>query len=286
MTGRPTAPPEREGDVHADKCPTGRSPTPLRGNNRYPTRLSYSLLPIMAVNHEARILIVDDDPQLRSLLLLVLEGEGYPVTLASDAPSAVTEVEKGQTDLVVLDVSLGVDDGRMVLARIREMGDLPVILISGKGDTADRVLGLRLGADDFLPKPFSPVELVARVETVLRRSQGRAPATATPTAAPAATGAPGDGLWVDEVTREVRVDGESIELTAKEFDLLAFLVKSPRQVFSRGQLLEHVWSSRSEWQDEATVTEHVRRVRHKIELDSAKPRWITTVRGVGYRFEP
>jgi two-component system phosphate regulon response regulator PhoB len=237
----------------------------------------------MAVTRDARILVVDDDPQLRSLLLLVLEGEGYPVTLVSDAPGAVAEVEKGNVDIVVLDVSLGVDDGRMVLARIREMGDLPVILISGKGDTADRVLGLRLGADDFLPKPFSPVELVARVETVLRRSQGRAAPAA---AAPADGGDPAHGLRVNEVTREVTIDGGSIELTAKEFDLLAFLARSPRQVFSRGQLLEHVWSSRSEWQDEATVTEHVRRVRHKIEPDPGRPRWITTVRGVGYRFEP
>ena len=237
----------------------------------------------MAVNHDARILVVDDDPQLRSLLLLVLEGEGYPVTLASDAPSAVAEVEKGNTDLVVLDVSLGVDDGRMVLARIRESGDLPVILISGKGDTADRVLGLRLGADDFLPKPFSPVELVARVETILRRSRAHRTAAPPP---PSEPGQAADGLKVDEVTREVTIDGVPVELTAKEFDLLAFLARSPRQVFSRGQLLEHVWSSRSEWQDEATVTEHVRRVRHKIEPDPAKPRWITTVRGVGYRFEP
>jgi DNA-binding response OmpR family regulator len=237
----------------------------------------------MADNREARILVVDDDPQLRSLLLLVLEGEGYPVTLASDAPSAVAEVEKGTTDLVVLDVSLGVDDGRMVLARIRESGDLPVILISGKGDTADRVLGLRLGADDFLPKPFSPVELVARVETILRRSRAQRPAA--PSSA-ADDGQPDHGLRVNEVTREVTIDGQPVDLTAKEFDLLAFLARSPRQVFSRGQLLEHVWSSRSEWQDEATVTEHVRRVRHKIEPDPAKPRWITTVRGVGYRFEP
>ena len=241
----------------------------------YPSALT------MAVNREARILVVDDDPQLRSLLQVVLEGEGFPVTMVSDAASAVDQVEGGQIDLVVLDVSLGVDDGRLVLARIREMGDLPVILISGKGDTADRVLGLRLGADDFLAKPFSPVELVARVETVLRRSNsvGRpAPAPTPPEAV--------DGLRIDEATREVRLEGEPIELTAKEFDLLAFLVRSPRQVFSRGQLLEHVWSSRSEWQDEATVTEHVRRVRHKIESDPAKPRWITTVRGVGYRFEP
>jgi two-component system phosphate regulon response regulator PhoB len=232
----------------------------------------------MAGDRDAQILVVDDDPQLRSLLLLVLEGEGYPVTAVPDAAGAVAEVEKGRTDLVVLDVSLGVDDGRMVLARIREMGDLPVILISGKGDTADRVLGLRLGADDFLTKPFSPVELVARVETVLRRSSRRAPAPGIATEACA--------LVVDEVTREVALDGRPIELTAKEFDLLAFLARSPRQVFSRGQLLEHVWASRSEWQDEATVTEHVRRVRHKIEPDPAQPRWITTVRGVGYRFEP
>jgi two-component system phosphate regulon response regulator PhoB len=236
----------------------------------------------MAVNRDAHILVVDDDPQLRSLLLLVLEGEGYPVTAVADAPSAVAEVEKGSTDLVVLDISLGVDDGRMVLAQIREMGDLPVILISGKGDTADRVLGLRLGADDFLPKPFSPVELVARVETVLRRSRSGSLGTAALPVEPPSV----DGLRVDEVTREVTIDGQPIDLTAKEFDLLAFLTRSPRQVFSRGQLLEHVWSSRSEWQDEATVTEHVRRVRHKIEPDPAKPRWITTVRGVGYRFEP
>lgn len=234
---------------------------------------------------DSRILVVDDDPQLRSLLLLVLEGEGYSVTLVSDATSAISEVERAATDLVILDVSLGVEDGRMVLARIREMGDLPVIMISGKGDTADRVLGLRLGADDFLAKPFSPVELVARVETVLRRSGPRT--GAVPVVDPLAV--EGNGatrLQVDETTREVTIDGRPIELTAKEFDLLAFLARSPRQVFSRGQLLEHVWSSRSEWQDEATVTEHVRRVRHKIEPDPGKPRWITTVRGVGYRFEP
>ena len=238
----------------------------------------------MAVTRDARILVVDDDPQLRSLLLLVLEGEGYKVILASDAPSAVKEIEAATADLVVLDVSLGADDGRMVLARIRDLGYLPVILISVKGDTADRVLGLRLVADDFLSKPFSPVELVARVETVLRRSAVRAPAP-VPEAPPADLENP-SGLQVNEVTREVTVEGTPVELTAKEFDLLAFLIRSPRQVFSRGQLLEHVWSSRSEWQDEATVTEHVRRVRHKIEPDPAKPRWITTVRGVGYRFEP
>ena len=234
----------------------------------------------MVERRDVRILVVDDDEQLAALLVLVLEGEGYPVTVARDAESAIGEVKRASTDLVVLDISLGADDGRIVLSQIRELGDLPVILISGKGDTADRVLGLRLGADDYLSKPFSPVELVARVESVLRRV-GRA----KPAPPPAAV-VVNIGLHLDERTREVRVDGSPVDLTAKEFDLLAFLVRSPRQVFSRGQLLEHVWSSRSEWQDEATVTEHVRRVRHKVEKDPEHPKLITTVRGVGYRYEP
>jgi len=236
----------------------------------------------MVERRDARILVVDDDQQLTALLVLVLEGEGYPVTVASDAAGVIAEVKRGATDLVVLDISLGVDDGRMVLSQIRELGELPVILISGKTDTADRVLGLRLGADDYLPKPFSPVELVARVESVLRRVNRGQAADQTD----ATTGGSVDGVVLDQRTREVRVDGVLVELTAKEFDLLAFLIGSPRQVFSRGQLLEHVWSSRSEWQDEATVTEHVRRIRHKVEKDPEHPRWIMTVRGVGYRYEP
>jgi len=234
----------------------------------------------MPPSKNTRILVVDDDDELSSLLKLVLEGEGFSVLVAADAKGAIEVVDAEAPNLVVLDITLGRDDGRLVLAKIREMGELPVIFISGKGDTADRVLGLRLGADDYLPKPFSPVELVARIETVLRR--------AVPKVDPVSPGGStvADGLVLNELTREVVVEGQGIELTAKEFDLLAFLIRSPRQVFSRGQLLEHVWSSRSEWQDEATVTEHVRRVRHKVERDPEKPRWITTVRGVGYRFEP
>lgn len=234
----------------------------------------------MATTTNNRILVVDDDQELSSLLQLVLEGEGYEVSVAADAEGAIAKVDSELPDLVVLDITLGRDDGRIVLAKIREKGELPVIFISGKGDTADRVLGLRLGADDYIPKPFSPVELVARIESVLRR--------AVPKVDPVNPGGSqvSDGLVLNELTREVIIDGRAIELTAKEFDLLAFLIRSPRQVFSRGQLLEHVWSSRSEWQDEATVTEHVRRVRHKVEKDPEKPRWITTVRGVGYRFEP
>src|ERR1700677_1547733 len=170
----------------------------------------------MVERRDARILVVDDDEQLAALLVLVLEGEGYPVTVASDAAGAIAEVKRGATDLVVLDISLGADDGRMVLSQIRELGELPVILISGKGDTADRVLGLRLGADDFISKPFSPVELVARVESVLRRTRRVGPAREDDPTEKA-------GLQIDPRTREVRVDGRGIELTAKEFDLLAFL---------------------------------------------------------------
>ncbi|HVA75113.1 MAG TPA: response regulator transcription factor [Acidimicrobiales bacterium] len=234
----------------------------------------------MAATGNNRILVVDDDQELSSLLKLVLEGEGYSVSVASDAEGAISKVDSESPDLVVLDITLGRDDGRIVLAKIREKGELPVIFISGKGDTADRVLGLRLGADDYIAKPFSPVELVARIESVLRRAVPRVDPV------PAGGSEVADGLVLNELTREVVVEGRGVELTAKEFDLLAFLIRSPRQVFSRGQLLEHVWSSRSEWQDEATVTEHVRRVRHKVEKDPEKPRWITTVRGVGYRFEP
>jgi DNA-binding response OmpR family regulator len=238
----------------------------------------------MVTPQDARILVVDDEEQLRSLLVLVLEGDGYRVVEARDATEAIAEVERGSVDLVVLDIALGEDDGRLVLGKIREMGDLPVIFISGYKETEDRVLGLRLGADDYLPKPFSPVELVARVQSVLRRSGGgRSSGAATQDGAAEDSS---KGLKVNELTREVRVDGQPVVLTAKEFDLLAFLVRSPRQVFSRGQLLEHVWASRPEWQDEATVTEHVRRVRHKVEHDPEHPRWITTVRGVGYRYEP
>lgn len=228
----------------------------------------------------ARILVVDDDEQLTALLSVVLEGEGYQVVIARDGATALTHVQGGEFRLVVLDIDLGQDDGRVVLSDIRKLGNFPVIFISGHADPAERILGLRMGADDFLAKPFSPMELAARVASVLRRTQ------AAGTLEQAASTAPSDGLVIDERTRDVLVGGVKAELTAKEFDLLAFLARSPRQVFSRSQLLQQVWASQPGWQDEATVTEHVRRIRHKVEPDPEKPRWVTTVRGVGYRFEP
>ena len=154
---------------------------------------------------------------------------------------------------------------------------MPVILLSALGDEGERVVGLKLGADDYVTKPFSPAEIVARVATVLRR--GRA-VEATESRLDF------DGLALDPASREVTVDGKVVETTFKEFDLLLFLATSPRQVFSREQILDHVWDSSSEWQDPATVTEHVRRIRRRIEADPDTPRWILTVRGAGYRFEP
>jgi two-component system, OmpR family, phosphate regulon response regulator PhoB len=237
----------------------------------------------------SRILVIDDDPQVGALLRRVLSADGYDVEVLADAPADVADLHRHH-DLVLLDVVLPSEDGRDTLARIRKASpELPVIMLTGAGEETDRIVGLKLGADDYVTKPFSTGELAARIESVLRRTTRSAPAPADGAAPAAATNAGrldfGD-LIIDPATRDVIVNGEPVELTAKEFDLLHFLARSPRQVFSREQLLAQVWSSSSAWQDDATVTEHVRRVRRRIEVDPLDPRWIRTVRGVGYRFEP
>jgi DNA-binding response OmpR family regulator len=220
---------------------------------------------------------VEDDESMRGLLGRLLQSEGYEVTAVGDSRQAYSAVACDEPDIVVLDIVLGDEDGRDLLNELRRLSDVPVVFVSGLGHEIDRIAGLKLGADDYVVKPFSPGELVARVESVLRRSR---PTHANPEQLRFGP------LHIDPCTREVHVAGRSVDLTAKEFDLLAFLAASPRQVFSRGQLLDHVWSSSSDWQDEATVTEHVRRVRRKIEADADRPEWIITIRGVGYRFEP
>ncbi len=232
-------------------------------------------------SRRGRLLVIDDEPEILGLLKAVLEADGYAVDEASDDDSARNALDSARYDLVVLDVMLGATDGRDLLTEIRRSSDVPIILLTAKGHETDRIVGLKLGADDYVVKPFSPGELAARVASVLRR-------TRTGSAAASAAGATleFDGLLIDLTRHELHVEGRAIELTAKEFDLLAFLARAPRQVFSREQLLEHVWNSRVTWQDPATVTEHVRRIRHKIERDPDQPRWITTVRGVGYRFVP
>ena len=221
-----------------------------------------------------RVLVVDDEPTVRDVVARYLERDGYVVKEVGDGDEVAAAIESFRPDLVVLDVML---PGRSGLDVLRELGDrVPVILLTARTDETDRVLGLELGADDYVVKPFSPRELVARVRSVLRRS-GAPTGTAVLTF---------DDLTIDLAAREVRVGGDVIALTAKEFDVLAHLASHPRQVFSRAQLLVAVWDSSPDYQDPATVTVHVRRVRNKIERDPEQPRWIATVWGVGYRFEP
>lgn len=231
----------------------------------------------------AFVLVIDDDPQVRTLLARLLRQDGYETVEAGDAATALREVEQRTPDLVLLDVVMPQVDGIDLLTEIRSRSAVPVIMLTALGDEADRILGLRSGADDYMVKPFSPGELSARIESVLRRAQ--MPAVGAPHNAGAAL-LHFDALEIDTRTRDVRVTGELVSLTAREFDLLSFLASSPRQVFDRKQLLTQVWQSSADWQDPATVTEHVRRIRRKIESDPDKPRWVTTVRGVGYRFEP
>jgi DNA-binding response OmpR family regulator len=234
------------------------------------------ILPMTSPSAE-QILVVDDEPMVREVVVAYLEREGFSVDEATTGAAALKRIGESPPDLVVLDVMLPELDGFSVLTELRRSGDIPVILLTARTEETDRVLGLELGADDYVVKPFSPRELVARVRSVLRRA-------APPTASPEIRDF--DGLVIDEQAREVSIDGNPIEMTPKEFDLIAFLARSPRQVFSRGQLLEQVWDSSADWQDPSTVTVHVRRLRRKMEKDPEQPRWITTVWGVGYRFEP
>ena len=226
-----------------------------------------------------RVLLVDDDEELRDLVREVLVEYGYEVVECADGRRALELVDADPPALVVLDLGLPGLGGLDVLREIRETSNLPVIVLTGRGNEADRVVGLELGADDYVVKPFSPRELVARVRSVLRRSHQ----SPTPLHHPVLSF---DRLEIDVQCRDVRIDGDPVELTAKEFDLLAFLASSPRQVFTREQLLRQVWSSDAEWQDPRTIAEHVHRLRRKIEPDPAAPRWIETLRGAGYRFTP
>jgi DNA-binding response OmpR family regulator len=220
------------------------------------------------------ILVVDDEPIVREVVVSYLRREGYRTLEAGDGELAKTLVEREQPDLVVLDLMLPGTDGLSVCRWIRTRGSLPVIMLTARGEEADRIVGLELGADDYVTKPFSPRELAARVRTVLRR------ASAAPDAAELLTF---EDLELDAGAREVRQAGKPLRLTAKEFDLLWFLASHPRRVFSRDQLMQRVWGYSSAL-DTGTVTVHVRRLREKIEADASQPRRLETVWGVGYRF--
>lgn len=217
-----------------------------------------------------------------------LELDGFIVLLREDGASALAAIEADPPDLVILDVGLPDMDGFELLRAIRRGSEVPVVMLTARDEELDKVLGLELGADDYVPKPFSARELSARVRSVLRRS-ARAATPAAVVEEPAT--ALGDrvvhgDLVVDLAAREVRRGSRLVETTRREFDVLAALVAAPRRVFSREQLLRAAWDSSSDWQLPSTVTEHVRRLRIKLEDDADQPQLIQTVRGVGYRFVP
>jgi DNA-binding response OmpR family regulator len=222
------------------------------------------------------ILVVDDDPTVSDVVRRYLERAGYAVTLSADGNDALAAYERHRPDLVVLDLMLPGIDGLEVCRRLRSSATgVPIVMLTALGEEADRVLGLQLGADDYVTKPFSPRELVLRVQSVLRRSLARpTPAPETLTDA---------GLSVDVARRIARLDGVELALTVREFDLLVFLMRHPGRAFKRAELLEAVWG----WTfgDQSTVTVHVRRLREKVEADPADPKRILTVWGVGYRYE-
>lgn len=223
----------------------------------------------------ASVLVVDDDPTVREVVCSYLRADGYDVSEADDGETALAMIRARRPDLLVLDVMLPGVDGLEVCRQIRASTDLPVILLTALGSEEDRVVGLELGADDYLTKPFSPRELVLRVGSVLRRVRELNN--------PDPTELTDGDLVVDGASRQVRVSGEPVALTVREFDLLRFLVANPGTVFTRSELLERVWG----WSfgDQSTVTVHVRRVREKVEPDPTTPTRLVTVWGVGYRWE-
>jgi DNA-binding response OmpR family regulator len=222
--------------------------------------------------------VVDDEPTIGEVVSAYLRRAGYETRVATDGPGALAAVAERSPDLIVLDLMLPGVDGLEVMRRVRERPDRTsaVILLTAKGEESDRVIGLRLGADDYVVKPFSPAELVARVDAVLRRVN-----TVAEHEPPLSFG----GLEIDPSARQVRRDGEAVALTAREFDLLLFLARHPGRAFTREELMDHVWEY-AFYTDTSTVTVHIRRLRAKLETDPDAPHWIETVWGVGYRFAP
>jgi two-component system, OmpR family, response regulator ResD len=224
----------------------------------------------------ATVLVVDDEPIVRDVVVRYLESAGFETVEADDGDRARGVLEEQAVDLVVLDVMLPGSDGLELCRWIRGRSSVPVILLTARGDEADRIVGLDLGADDYVTKPFSPRELISRVRAVLRRVDA-------PTA-PSERIAFAD-LQLDAEKREVRRGGRELRLTAREFDLLWFLATHPRKVFSRDELMRRLWGYEAAC-DTGTVTVHIRRLREKIEARPSKPRLLQTVWGVGYRFVP
>ncbi|MEU5312713.1 response regulator transcription factor [Streptomyces sp. NPDC021562] len=234
----------------------------------------YELTEAAATAGAARILVVDDDPTVAEVVAGYLDRAGHLVDRAGDGPTALTRAAAHWPDLVVLDLMLPGMDGLEVCRRLRDRAPVPVIMLTARGDEDDRIMGLEVGADDYVTKPFSPRELVLRVESVLRRSH------------PASTAHPltAAGLTLDTGARRATKNGTELALTLREFDLLAFFLRHPGRAYGREDLMQAVWGW--DFGDLSTVTVHVRRLRAKVEDDPARPRLIRTVWGVGYRFEP
>jgi DNA-binding response OmpR family regulator len=234
----------------------------------------------MMEGQRGSVLVVDDEPTIAEVISRYLQRAGYDTRIAVDGRTALNLARTLRPDLVVLDLMLPGIDGLEVMRRIRETDRdrTAVILLTAKGEESDRVIGLRLGADDYVVKPFSPAELVARVDAVLRRID-TSPDVEEPLVF--------DGLRIEPAARRVLVDGEEVQLTQREFDLLLYLAQHPGRVFNRNQLMDAVWQY-SFYSDTSTVTVHIRRLRAKIEPGDGEqePRWIQTVWGVGYRFSP
>ena len=224
----------------------------------------------------ATVLVVDDEPIVREVVVRYLAREGHRTLEAADGDAARDVIEQSNPDLVVLDVMLPGTDGLELCRWIRGRSELPVIMLTARGEEADRIVGLELGADDYVTKPFSPRELAARVRTVLRRAEPEAASEERLSF---------NGLVIDSATREVTKNGTPLRLTAREFDFLWFVANHPRRVFSREQIMRRVWGYSSAL-DTGTVTVHVRRLREKIEDQPSRPRHLETVWGVGYRFTP
>jgi DNA-binding response OmpR family regulator len=224
-----------------------------------------------------RILVVEDERMVAEVVERYLRRDGYDVSVVHDGVEACEAYEKALPDLVVLDLMLPKMDGMEVCRRIRSAGDTPIIMLTARAEELDKLLGLGLGADDYVTKPFSPRELVARVRTVLRRA-GRTPVANSDILRYGE-------LRIDRRGRSVENGGRRVDLTAREFDLFYYLASHPGQVFSREQLMDAVWDYTYAG-DAETVTVHMRRLRTKVETDASRPRFLKTVWGVGYKFDP
>jgi len=229
---------------------------------------------------QRRVLIVDDEMSLREVLVQYLRLEGFVTLEAADGVGALQVAQRTPPDLIILDLMLPGIDGIEVCRRLREMTAAPILMLTARHDEADKLEGFQAGADDYVTKPFSPREVVMRVRAIMRRLEV--------TTVPAMTL---DGvlhigaLVISPQTRSVKRDGQPMDVTTKEFDLLYFLARRPRQVFTRHQLLDQVWDF-TYYGDPSTVTVHIRRLREKVERDPANPHHIKTVWGIGYKFEP